>query len=183
MDREYGMGHDLAMGGDVEQVRLNPGEDLLAVRLGTGEPVPRVELIELVNLDVVAEIPLDEYSALFATDMAIRVDGEGNATVYLALPNLGQILALRPGATGHALHTAGASAALFLSPDESRLYAVQPQQGRVSVIDVDCEPQPGCERVLRNLDVSAYPAGVVFHPTGKEAYVTHAYSNTITVID
>jgi len=183
------VGHDLGMcfdepiPGDIRMARIDTGERVFALLSRADVDNPRIEIFGMASPEEKVTLPLDEYTCMFASDMAIRLDGDDQPTVYLALPLLGQVVSLRPGKPAHAVQTAGNPTGLFLSPDARRLYATHLQGNRVSIIDVGCEPQPGCERVLCGLDVEDHPVEVSFHPSGEKAYLTHFHKNAITVIE
>jgi hypothetical protein len=183
MGKDLGLQLEIPFTGSERLVRLSPSEELLAVLQGSSADQPGVKFIWLEGQNESSSIPLDAYSALFTYDLAVTLDSAGQPVIYLALPSLGEVVALKAGAEPYIVSTAGSPMRLFFSPDGKRLYATQPMEGRISVIETGCEPSVGCERVLDNLDVGDYPDQVVFHPSGDQAYVTHLARNIISVIE
>ena len=136
----------------------------------------------LANPDSVSETVLDELLAHLVADLAV-LTVDGAATYYMTLPQLGQLAAV--GADGQVsfIETTGAPARLFFSPDGRRLYVAHNGEGKLSVIDTACPDRPGCERVLKNIEVQSHPGDLVFHPSGETAFLTHYMNNAISVIE
>ena len=176
---DIGTKFDYTLDDDITIVRLSSDEKYLATLAG-----PDLNKISIINIDDSNEVNsfnIYPFFALFTTDMAFKVENDVGI-LYLAIPALGEVVALAADSTMNFIQTAGAPFNLFLSPDGRRLYATQSRENRVSIIDTGCQPPGACERVLRNLDLEALPAKVVFHPSGERAYVTHMYSNAVSII-
>ncbi len=127
----------------------------------------------------------------YITDLVILRRGTGEAPVYVAylpLSGLGQVLTatFRP-ATGSTslgtIWTGGEPTAAFASPDLRRLYVTHLFQGKVSVIQTDCEPIGECETERATVRVGAWPNQVVFDLGGRHAYVQHLLGNDISIIE
>ncbi len=213
----------------VSMVRVDPGERWLLFYGVDDAGVGRIKVMPIAPGEPALELQVEAPTAGLVSDAALRVEGDV-ATVFLALPDSGHLLALRPhqgGALSAFLETTGVPERLAWSPDGRRLYATHRVEGKLTVLETDCLPPaecgagrpcaggaacryglcaPGaggvcpqgsleiqeagaaacvpalCERVRSTLAIPANPVKVVFHPSGKAAYVTHAGSGEITVI-
>ena len=184
-DRENGPVYgfiDTELAPSVQLARINAAEDTIALFDKPMNQPPKIISITLTDPDNPTMIPLNEQLSQIISDMAFRTDAAG-ATFYLSLPPLGQVAAVRPDGQAHFIETTGAPFRLFISPDERRLYVSHNGEGKLSIIDIDCGETPGCERVLSNVAVEPFPGEVLFHPSGKAAFLTHYMNNAISVIE
>jgi len=163
-------------------VRLSPSEDLLGFLSADSKQQATIELVPVADPDGAGQIPIDAYTYLFTSDLAIKVVGQ-SPVVMLALPSLRQVAIFSPPDRLHVVQTAGEPARLFLSPDGRRLYVTHAKESRLSIIDTGCSPAGECERVTATIDLDSFPAEVVFAPSGDRALVTHRGSNAISVIE
>ncbi|MBW1810179.1 MAG: IPT/TIG domain-containing protein [Deltaproteobacteria bacterium] len=173
---------DYTLDSDIKIVRLSSDENYLAAMAGSDLGNPRIIAINIDDPSEVHSFEIYPFTAMFTTDLAFKIY-QNQSILYLALPALGEVVALGSGSTVNFIQTAGAPFRLFLSPDGRRLYATQSRENRVSIIDTGCQPLGACERVLRNLDLEAYPAEIVFHPSGERAYATHMHPNAVSIIE
>lgn len=178
---EYGF-LNIPLDPSVQLVRMNSAEDAVALFDNPKDQPPKIVIVPFADTDNRTLVPLNEQVSQIISDMAFHVDSAG-ATFYLALPPLGQVAALKPDGQTHFIETTGAPYRLFISPDGRRLYVSHNGEGKLSIIDIDCGTTPGCERVLTNLAVDPFPGEVIFHPSGKEAFLTHYMNNAISVIE
>jgi hypothetical protein len=178
---EYGF-LDIALEPSVLLVRMNAAEDTFALYEKPQNQSPKIVIVPMATPDNRTTIPLNAQVSQIISDMAFRTDPAG-ATVYLALPPLGQVAVVKPGGQTRFIETTGAPYRLFISPDERRLYVSHNGEGKLSILDIDCGATPDCERVLTNVAVDPFPADVIFHPSGKEAFLTHYMNNAISVIE
>lgn len=184
-DRENGPVYgfiDTELAPSVQLARINAAEDTIALFDKPMNQPPKIISIPLADPDNPTMIPLNEQLSQIISDMAFRTDAAG-ATFYLSLPPLGQVAAVRPDGQAHFIETTGAPFRLFISPDERRLYVSHNGEGKLSIVDIDCGETPGCERVLSNVAVEPFPGEVIFHPSGKAAFLTHYMNNAISVIE
>ena len=173
---------DIALEPSVLLVRMNTAEDAFALFDKPVDQAPKIVVIPMATPDNRTTITLNTQVSQIISDMAFRTDASG-ATFYLALPPLGQIAVVSPSGQARFIETTGAPYRLFISPDERRLYVTHNGEGKLSIIDIDCRTAPDCERVLTNLAVDPFPGEVTFHPSGKEAFLTHYMNNAISVIE
>jgi hypothetical protein len=163
-------------------VRMNAAEDTFALFDRPLNQSPKIIVVPMASPDNHTTITLNTQLSQIVSDMAFRTDASG-ATFYLALPPLGQIAVVKPGEQPRFIETTGAPYRLFISPDERRLYVTHNGEGKLSILDIDCTTVPDCERVLANVAVDPFPGDVIFHPSGKEAFLTHYMNNAISVIE
>jgi len=173
---------DIALDSSVVLVRMNSAEDTIALLEKPKDQPPKIVLIPLATPDNRTTVPLNGQVSQIVSDMAFRTDAAG-ATFYLALPPLGQVAVVKPDGQTRFIETTGAPYRLFVSPDERRLYVSHNGEGKLSILDIDCGATPDCERVLTNVAVDPFPGEVIFHPSGKEAFLTHYMNNAISVIE
>jgi len=173
---------DIALEPSVLMVRMNAAEDAFALFNKPKDQPPEIVIVPMDTPDNRTSISLNEQVSQIVSDMAFRTDASG-ASFYLALPPLGQVAVVKPGEQAHFIETTGAPYRLFVSPDERRLYVSHNGEGKLSILDVDCGTTPDCERVLTNVAVDPFPGEVIFHPSGKEAFLTHYQNNAISVIE
>jgi hypothetical protein len=184
-EREQGPVYDfveLDLDPTVEMVRLSHKEDALVFFDARVNQPARLVTVPLTNPGSAQEIPLDDLLAHLVADLAVLTEGT-QATYYMTLPQLGQLAAVGDNGQVSFIETTGAPARMFFSPDGRRLYVAHNGVGRLSVIDTGCSERPGCERVLKNIEVQSHPGDVVFHPSGKSAFLTHYMNNAISVIE
>lgn len=184
-DRESGPVYgfiDIELAPSVQLVRMNAAEDTFALFDKPKDQQPKIVASPLADPDNPAVVPINEQLSQIVSDMAFRADA-ADATFYLTLPPLGQVAAVKPDGQTHFIETTGAPSRLFISPDERRLYVSHNGEGKLSIIDIDCGETPGCERVLTNVAVEPFPGDVLFHPSGKAAFLTHYMNNAISVIE
>jgi hypothetical protein len=173
---------DVVLEPSVLLVRMNAAEDTFALFDKPMDQPPKITVIPMATPDNRTSVPLNAQVSQIISDMAFRTDASG-ATFYLALPPLGQIAVVKPDGQTRFIETTGAPYRLFISPDERRLYVSHNGEGKLSIIDIDCRTTPDCERVLTNVAVDPFPGEVIFHPSGKEAFLTHYMNNAISVIE
>jgi hypothetical protein len=173
---------DVVLEPSVLLVRMNAAEDTFALFDKPMDQPPKITVIPMATPDNRTSVPLNAQVSQIISDMAFRTDASG-ATFYLALPPLGQIAVVKPDGQTRFIETTGAPYRLFISPDERRLYVSHNGEGKLSIIDIDCPTTPDCERVLTNVAVDPFPGEVIFHPSGKEAFLTHYMNNAISVIE
>jgi IPT/TIG domain-containing protein len=179
---DFGSKLDIPLTSDIKLVRLSTDENYFAALASSELDNPRIMIFDINDPTNNISFEIDHFTALFTTDLAFKTY-QDQGVLYLALPTLGEVIALGPNGTANFIQTAGAPFNLYLSPDGRRLYATQSRENRVSIIDTGCQEPGVCERVLKNLDLEPYPAEVVFHPSGERAYVTHMYSNAVSIIE
>ena len=173
---------DIDLEPSVLLVRMNGAEDTFALYEKPQNQPPKLVIVPMATPGNRTTIPLNAQVSQIISDMAFRTDPAG-ATFYLALPPLGQIAVVKPGGQTRFIETTGAPCRLFISPDERRLYVTHNGEGKLSILDIDCTTAPDCERVLTNVAVDPFPGEVIFHPSGKEAFLTHYMNNAISVIE
>jgi hypothetical protein len=184
-ERENGPVYDfvnMELDPTIEMVRLSHAEDALVLFDSPANQPPRLVTVPLTSPQAAVETPLDDLLAHLVADLAIITEGD-QVTYYMTLPVLGQLAAVGSDGRVSFIETTGAPARMFFSPDGRRLYVAHNGVGRLSVIDTGCSERPGCERVLKNIEVQPHPGDVVFHPSGKSAFLTHYLNNAISVIE
>jgi hypothetical protein len=173
---------DIALEPSVQMVRMNAAEDAFALFDKPKDQPAKLVVVPMAAPDARTTVPLNAQVSQIISDVAFRADASG-ATFYLALPPLGQVAVVKPNGQTRFIETTGAPYRLFISPDERRLYVTHNGEGKLSILDIDCRTTPDCERVLTNVAVDPFPGEVVFHPSGKEAFLTHYMNNAISVIE
>jgi len=173
---------DVELDPSVEMVRLSHNEETLVLLDAPNDQPARLLSVPLADPGSASEIILDDTLSHLVSEMAV-LTGDARTTYYLTLPQLGQVAAVSHDGRVSFIETSGAPARLFFSPDGRRLYVAHNGVGKLSVIDTGCDERPGCERVLQNIEVQPHPGDVVFHPSGKSAFLTHYMNNTISVIE
>jgi hypothetical protein len=173
---------DIELDPSVQLVRLNADEDIIALFDQPKDRQPKLIAIPLADPGSTSLIPVNEQLSQIVSDMTLRT-GAAGTTFYLSLPPLGQVAVVEFDGQTHFIETTGVPSRLFISPDERRLYVSHHGVGKLSIIDIDCGQTPGCERVLTNVAVEPFPGEVIFHPSGKAAFLTHYLNNSISVIE
>ncbi|MBN2493019.1 MAG: hypothetical protein JXR96_00405 [Deltaproteobacteria bacterium] len=144
-----------------------------------------IEWIEIEG-DGGAAAEIDAALLPLVTDLAIARKG-GAHLACLPLYAIGQVLIVLAPQSGqphvHSIETGGVPMFAFTSPDERRLFVTHPTESKLSVIDIGCAPLPACADVIGTLRVDEGPAELIFNPSGSAAYLSHFYSDRITVIE
>ncbi len=184
---------------NLDRVEISPRSKVLGLRFSAAEATvlavsdparPALDDSEL--LVEALEPQLAPYVTHFAP---LRAGSDQRPHYLLALPlsTLGEVLLVGFEATAldppqverrrAFLPTGGAPLYVYASPDERRVYAVHPTEDLVSIIDLDCEPLPGCARVMTTLETPDAPYEVQFGQSGAVGYVNHLFNNVVSVIE
>lgn len=143
-----------------------------------------VSVIDLANRQTVTTIKVDRGPAAVAT-------ADATGSVFIGHPEAGSIavIDMRSQQVVQRVQTPGGGGAngggpmgLAVSPDGKRLLASDWAHGQLWVYDVADAPA-GRVRELTRIAVGHYPAGVIFSPDGRSAFVAERDDDRVAVFD